>query len=202
MQERLHIPSPTFSQTNSLVSTVMAASTATLRYPGAASRVQPSGTGLEHKAGAQLPAMAAFATTPPRRCTSAACQRRLRTDAGGCCAAAPTRTLPPCCRGLAIGSVSAQCSSLCPLLVWVADAPYGALPCLKLSRCNACQAADWQHFPAAGYMNNDLLGLVASLVPSPRCHFLMTGYTPLTLDRPTTVPGSEPGKLLSYFCVL
>ena len=34
--ERLHIPSPTFSQTNSLVSTVMAASTATLRYPGAA----------------------------------------------------------------------------------------------------------------------------------------------------------------------
>ena len=33
--ERLHIPSPSFSQTNSLVSTVMAASTATLRYPGA-----------------------------------------------------------------------------------------------------------------------------------------------------------------------
>ena len=32
--ERLHIPSPSFSQTNSLVSTVMAASTATLRYPG------------------------------------------------------------------------------------------------------------------------------------------------------------------------
>ena len=33
--ERLHIPNPSFSQTNSLVSTVMAASTATLRYPGA-----------------------------------------------------------------------------------------------------------------------------------------------------------------------
>lgn len=30
-----------------------------------------------------------------------------------------------------------------------------------------------------GYMNNDLMGLVASLVPTPRCHFLMTGYTPL-----------------------
>ena len=43
-------------------------------------------------------------------------------------------------------------------------------------------------------MNNDLLGLVASLVPSPRCHFLMTGYTPLTLDRPTAAPGSEPGE--------
>ena len=32
--ERLHIANPTFSQTNTLVSTVMAASTATLRYPG------------------------------------------------------------------------------------------------------------------------------------------------------------------------
>ncbi len=32
--ERLHIQNPSFSQTNSLVSTVMAASTATLRYPG------------------------------------------------------------------------------------------------------------------------------------------------------------------------
>jgi tubulin gamma len=34
-----------------------------------------------------------------------------------------------------------------------------------------------------GYMNNDLIGLVASLVPTPRCHFLMTGYTPLTVDK-------------------
>ena len=33
--DRLHISNPSFSQTNSLVSTVMAASTATLRYPGA-----------------------------------------------------------------------------------------------------------------------------------------------------------------------
>ncbi|KAJ8600013.1 hypothetical protein CTAYLR_001855 [Chrysophaeum taylorii] len=33
-----------------------------------------------------------------------------------------------------------------------------------------------------GYANNDLVGLVASLVPTPRCHFLMTGYTPLTID--------------------
>uniref|UniRef100_A0A7S2ZWK1 Tubulin gamma chain n=3 Tax=Rhodosorus marinus TaxID=101924 RepID=A0A7S2ZWK1_9RHOD len=32
-----------------------------------------------------------------------------------------------------------------------------------------------------GYMNNDLVGLIASLIPIPRCHFLMTGYTPLTL---------------------
>lgn len=34
----------------------------------------------------------------------------------------------------------------------------------------------------AGYMNNDLVGLVASLIPTPRCHFLMTGYTPLTAE--------------------
>jgi tubulin gamma len=33
-----------------------------------------------------------------------------------------------------------------------------------------------------GYMNNDMVGLVASLIPTPRCHFLMTGYTPLSLD--------------------
>jgi tubulin gamma len=32
------------------------------------------------------------------------------------------------------------------------------------------------------YMNNDLVGLMSSLIPTPMCHFLMTGYTPLTLD--------------------
>lgn len=44
--ERLHIANPTFAQVNSLVSTVMAASTATLRYPGArpCPRLCPSGT--------------------------------------------------------------------------------------------------------------------------------------------------------------
>lgn len=33
-----------------------------------------------------------------------------------------------------------------------------------------------------GYMNNDLISLIAPLVPTPRCHFLMTGFTPITLD--------------------
>lgn len=33
-----------------------------------------------------------------------------------------------------------------------------------------------------GYMNNDLVGLIASLIPTPKCHFLMTGYTPLTVE--------------------
>ncbi|KYQ92985.1 gamma tubulin [Tieghemostelium lacteum] len=34
-----------------------------------------------------------------------------------------------------------------------------------------------------GYMNNDLVGMLASLIPSPKCHFLITGYTPLSIDR-------------------
>ena len=29
------------------------------------------------------------------------------------------------------------------------------------------------------YMNNDLIGLIAPLIPTPNLHFLMTGYTPL-----------------------
>jgi len=35
-----------------------------------------------------------------------------------------------------------------------------------------------------GYMNNSLIGLLASLIPTPRCHFLMTGYTPLQIHHP------------------
>jgi len=30
-------------------------------------------------------------------------------------------------------------------------------------------------------MNNDLVGLIASLIPTPRCHFLMTGKCVQTL---------------------
>jgi len=33
-----------------------------------------------------------------------------------------------------------------------------------------------------GYMHNDLIGLISSLIPTPRLHYLMTGYTPLTTD--------------------
>lgn len=33
-----------------------------------------------------------------------------------------------------------------------------------------------------GYMHNDLVSIVASLIPTPRCHFLMTAYTPFTGD--------------------
>jgi hypothetical protein len=34
-----------------------------------------------------------------------------------------------------------------------------------------------------GYMNNDLVSLTASLIPTPQCHFLMTSYTPFTSDQ-------------------
>jgi len=44
-----------------------------------------------------------------------------------------------------------------------------------------------------GYMNNDLIGLVASLIPTPKCHFLMTGYTPITLSEGQTA-GSQVRK--------
>ena len=43
-----------------------------------------------------------------------------------------------------------------------------------------------------GYMNNDLIGLIASLIPTPRLHFLMTGYTPLTTDQSVRGPSVYP----------
>lgn len=44
-----------------------------------------------------------------------------------------------------------------------------------------------------GYMNNDWIGLLASLIPTPRCHFLMTGYTPLVLPE-RTASGNPAGS--------
>ncbi|KAH8350476.1 hypothetical protein KR067_002992 [Drosophila pandora] len=35
------------------------------------------------------------------------------------------------------------------------------------------------------YMNNNLIGLTAPLIPTPQLHFLMTGYTPLLTDAET-----------------
>lgn len=45
-----------------------------------------------------------------------------------------------------------------------------------------------------GYMNNDLVGLVASLIPTPSCHFLLTGYTPLTVLDGNRASGSTVRK--------
>jgi hypothetical protein len=38
-----------------------------------------------------------------------------------------------------------------------------------------------EHHPLRypGYMHNDLAGIIASLIPTPRSHFLLTSYTPL-----------------------
>lgn len=55
-----------------------------------------------------------------------------------------------------------------------------------------------------GYMNNDLVGLTASLVPTPACHFLLTGYTPLTVLDGTQTSGSNVRKtsVLDVMCRL
>ena len=42
-----------------------------------------------------------------------------------------------------------------------------------------------------GYMNNDLVGLLGSLIPTPRLHFLMTGYTPLVADGASEAGGTS-----------
>jgi hypothetical protein len=48
----------------------------------------------------------------------------------------------------------------------------------EISFVSVCHFSSFRY---PGYMNNDLVGLVASLIPTPRCHFLMTGYTPIVL---------------------
>lgn len=52
-----------------------------------------------------------------------------------------------------------------------------------------------------GYMNNDLIGLMANLIPTPRCHFLMTGYTPLT-TLGTNSNQQEDGRIIKKTSVL
>lgn len=51
-----------------------------------------------------------------------------------------------------------------------------------------------------GYMNNDLIGLIASLIPTPRLHFLMTGYTPLTTDQSVSYYWSSLAEICNMRC--
>lgn len=77
-------------------------------------------------------------------------------------------------------------------LLWVFDIVFNTiLTRLKLqnptvnqlnSLVSTVMAASTTTLRYPGYMNNDLIGLVASLIPTPRCHFLMTGYTPIVLS--------------------
>ena len=48
-----------------------------------------------------------------------------------------------------------------------------------ISVMSACTAT--LRYP--GYMNNDLLSIISPLIPTNKLHFLMTGYTPLTVDQ-------------------
>lgn len=50
-------------------------------------------------------------------------------------------------------------------------------------KVSTVMAASTQTLRYPGYMNNDLVGIIASLIPTPRCHFLMTSYTPFTSDQ-------------------
>lgn len=40
-----------------------------------------------------------------------------------------------------------------------------------------------------GYMNNDLISLISSLIPTPRLHFLISAYTPLTSENTVRARG-------------
>ena len=53
---------------------------------------------------------------------------------------------------------------------------------MKNSIVSTVMAASTTTLRYPGYMNNDLVGLVASLIPTPRCHFLMTAYTPMAIN--------------------
>lgn len=52
-----------------------------------------------------------------------------------------------------------------------------------VGQVSTVMAASTQTLRYPGYMNNDLVGIIASLIPTPRCHFLMTSYTPFTSDQ-------------------
>jgi tubulin gamma len=54
---------------------------------------------------------------------------------------------------------------------------------LILPQASTVIAASTQTLRYPGYMNNDLVSIIASLIPTPRCHFLMTSYTPFTSDQ-------------------
>lgn len=78
---------------------------------------------------------------------------------------------------------SAQCMPSTSACADVNQRPRGTWPIAVKTNCDRLPRQPLRSsLLNAGYMNNDLVGLVASLIPTPRCHFLMTGYTPLTVD--------------------
>lgn len=59
------------------------------------------------------------------------------------------------------------------------NAPISRTYILQVSTVMSASTATLRY---PGYMHNDLVGIVASLIPTPRCHYLMTSYTPFTGD--------------------
>ena len=51
-------------------------------------------------------------------------------------------------------------------------------------------SASTQTLRYPGYTNNDLVSIIASLIPTPRCHFLMTSYTPFHTSSGTVGPSA------------
>lgn len=52
----------------------------------------------------------------------------------------------------------------------------------NLEKVSTVMSASTTTLRYPGYMHNDLVSIVASLIPTPRCHFLMTAYTPFTSE--------------------
>lgn len=62
----------------------------------------------------------------------------------------------------------------------VCSTTYIAWLILMFSQVSTVMSASTTTLRYPGYMHNDLVSIVASLIPTPRCHFLMTAYTPFT----------------------
>lgn len=163
--ERLHLAKPDVQQINSLIATVMAASTTTLRYPGGEGGGERKSKLVGNDCNNQV--------DPVGRDKGGGGEQAARE---GCCGSDTFhrsdtgkrwKSLRECwrrlLRKLRVGVLWAIKS------VRALKSPWPPHPLLAPYR-------------SPGYMNNDLVGLLASLIPTPRCHFLMAGYTPLTAE--------------------
>jgi tubulin gamma len=66
------------------------------------------------------------------------------------------------------------CGAFCAVFLTI---PFFSFLQCKVSTVMAASTTTLRY---PGYTHNDLISIVASLIPTPRCHFLMTAYTPIT----------------------
>ena len=71
----------------------------------------------------------------------------------------------------------------CVCVLWRVAWVHKTWSSVAFAQVATVMAASTQTLRYPGYMNNDLVGIIASLIPTPRCHFLMTSYTPFTGDQ-------------------